>query len=203
MWATAEQVGQFLVNAGVVSAPPDGLDVFVALARESFETQTGYRPFFGQSMVLTFDEPYDGRLYVPQGLLEATSVKLGGVNLVEGTDYTLEPRYAMQQHDPAHFLDFGGGVGSSRPPYSSGLTIDGTFGRLRGSDPRADVVRHAHTSLAAAMALEYAAGTPGEATEQQQGTVKLKFSTGAGTGRADRWRELARGIAMGYRNVTP
>lgn len=184
-------VAAFLVQAKVCKAAPSGLDGFAALALDALEQQTGYSPFFAadSDSERRFDPPGDGNLNLKSGLVSLTSVTIGvtstndGSELIQNDGYAVWPDNAFDCGKAVTRIDFFFAVGGS--PRS--VVVNGRWGRMDKTHRSFEAAKQAVVMKAAALAIEWALGQPGEQQSIRQGPVSIEFDRSEGNSRKGGW----------------
>jgi len=95
-YPTEAELQAFLVNAGVVGTPPEGVQIYLDGAAEEWESKTGYKPFIADAEDSTsyYDAPYPSRfLDLCGAFVSITSLNYGVTSTSDGTDGTANSDY--------------------------------------------------------------------------------------------------------------
>lgn len=203
-WPTYTEVGQTLLDAGLVTVAPseDSLAPHIGAAIEEWERRTGFKPFKqAASASYRYDPPDpDGILDLKAGFTAITAVAAfltdtdeTGTVLTVLTDYELLPYDATTVDRPFTRILFRRSVGSRK----RSLKVTGT----KGFDD--EIPYEAWLAVMQEAAQRYvrdATASGGGATEIKQGPVTIKYSEGSGSVLAQ-WEKAVEKTAPGYRRT--
>lgn len=190
----------FLVASGIaVDAEQEGLlDIYLSDAIGWWEHETGWSPFIAVGSTESYswqDAVFDetlGRSFISlrSGAVSVSSVEIGGVTLVEGEDFWLDP----EGGDPIRRIIFAAGPASE----FRGITVTGLLGCSVDwpSDAALAVLKRAASQF-----VEVALGVFGVGARVTQGPVSVATgaSSGADASAPVRWDADAREVARRYR----
>lgn len=195
-WPTGSQLSAAV--AGVGGAVPAGYTAadLIAAAIAEWERKTGWTPFLANVGTTTLEHDPSGwytlRLRAP--FFTVTSVTVDGVTKASGTDFWPMPYNSQTVMTPIVGLRF------REPLVGDPMTISVT-GRLGYDDDIHEDAWMAVLNRAVAMVLEIDAGTTGQATEIEQGLVKVKYDSTSGRGTIDRLNKNFTETVMRYKRA--
>lgn len=197
MYPTTSDLAQFLLEAKIISAIPDPLpeswEMHLGAAIESFETDTGWIPFLGNTgdnTTRSFDI-CGSRLHLPVGLISLDNLLVRSDTLTEGEDFWLEDH---RSYPPYRWIDF------RLCHYGRRIVqITGVWGY---TDTLPDDVRLAILSYAAMALANSLSGPGGEIVRVKQDDVQYDFaSASGGLSQGASWGQRYKTVVSRYRRV--
>lgn len=176
---TEEDLGAVLEGAGLITGIPEsGTEQYSALTRalgtalSRLKTETGWKPFEGESQTRTYTSDGTNMLFLDSGLLDLDTLLISGDEYTPDTDFYLLPENAALDGEPYTLIEFMFDLPTTR----KAISIEGTWGRM---SPLDDEAVGAVLACAAIMAGAELRGISKPATnlvEFVQGPVRRKYS---------------------------
>jgi len=198
VYPTDAQILQFLIDAKVLavgSTMPTSLTDIYKAAWQSWESDTGYLPFYvAADAALTtryFDAPVDYWLDLQGGLISEPTVVVGGATMVKDATYYLEPANYASLGCPIEAIKFSWFV-TGLPRC---ISVNGRWGYT--SDLPMDVFQ---AILRKGASLCHTAVTRGGVIAETEGDVSYRYSEG--TSQLSTWNEEYRKVVLKFQKAS-